>query len=60
MPIKKSVISLGKYSRTITLPKSWLEIYESQTGQKIKKVLMEVNGELKVKPYLEKGEKIGR
>ncbi|MGD0330880.1 MAG: hypothetical protein ABSB40_10685 [Nitrososphaeria archaeon] len=54
MPIKKAVISLGKYSRAITLPKSWLEIYESQTGHKIKKVLMEVNGELKIKPYIER------
>jgi len=54
MPIKKSVITLGKYSKAVTLPKSWLELYERELGYKIKEVLIEVDGELKIKPYIEK------
>ena len=57
MPIKKSVITLGKYSKAVTLPKSWLELYEKELGHQIKEVLIEVDGELKIKPYIEKSDK---
>jgi hypothetical protein len=54
MPIIRKVIDVGKTSKAVILPKSWLEYYEKQTGEKIDKVTMEVNRVLKIEPLVEK------
>jgi len=54
MPIIRKIIEVGKTSKGIILPKSWLEYYEKETGEKIEKVAMEVNRVLTITPLLEK------
>jgi hypothetical protein len=49
MPILKRVIAHGG-SRGVTLPASWLALVEMQTGEPVKEVLMEVNGDITIKP----------
>lgn len=51
MPISRKIIAFGKSSYGITLPKSWLEFWESKYG-KIEAVSMEVNGKLTIRPIL--------
>ena len=57
MPILKKVFIVGGKSRGITLPKSWLELYEKELGYEIREVVVEVNGELKIRPFIVKSEK---
>lgn len=52
MPIIRKVIPIGKTSRAVIVPKSWLETYEKETGQQIREVAMEVNQVLKIRPVL--------
>jgi hypothetical protein len=53
MPILKKIIAHGG-SRGITLPSSWIALVEKETGQKLKEVLMEVDGEIIIRPVIEK------
>jgi len=53
MPIIRKLVEIGN-SRAVFLPKSWLEYFEKQYGMKIEKVLLEVDRELKILPYLPK------
>ncbi len=55
MPIIRKVIEVGN-SKAVCIPKSWLEYYEKETGQKVSEVSMEVNHELKIQPYLPRKE----
>jgi len=54
MPIIRKVIDVGKTSKGITLPKSWLEYYEKEAGKQIESVAMEVNSILTIKPIFAK------
>jgi len=51
MPIIRKVTTVGS-SRGISLPKSWLEYLERQTGTKIVEVAMEVNHVLTITPII--------
>jgi len=53
MPLIRKLVKLGN-SQAITIPSSWLNYLEKQTGQKIRSVTIEVNGVLKVAPIIEK------
>jgi antitoxin component of MazEF toxin-antitoxin module len=53
MPIIRKVIEVGN-SKAVCIPKSWFEYYEKETGQKINEVAIEIDGILKIKPYLTK------
>jgi len=54
MPIIRKVIDVGKTSKGITLPKSWLEYYEEKAGKQIESVAMEVNSILTIRPIFAK------
>lgn len=54
MPIVRKVIEVGKTSRAVILPKSWLEYYEKEKGETIEEVTIEVNKILKIAPFLSK------
>lgn len=51
MPIVRKVWGIGN-SRAISLPKSWLDYIEKQTGKQVLEVAIEVNGDLKITPIL--------
>jgi len=53
MPIIRKIIQVGT-SRAISIPKSWLDYYERETGVEIKEVAMEVNRILTITPILKK------
>ncbi len=58
MPIIRKIIPIGKTSKGITLPKSWLDYFEKEIGRPIYFVAIEVDRELKIVPYTsEKEEK---
>jgi len=50
-PLIRRIIDVGKTSKGITLPKTWLDFLESKHG-KIDSVSMEVNGKLIIRPIL--------
>jgi antitoxin component of MazEF toxin-antitoxin module len=52
MPIVRKVWSIGN-SKAISLPKSWLDYIEKNTGKRVLEVAIEVNGDLKISPILE-------
>jgi hypothetical protein len=52
-PILRRIFKMGD-SEGITLPKSWLDLIEHETGKRPTEVTMEVNGILKVAPVIEK------
>lgn len=52
MPIIRKVIDVGKTSRGVILPKSWLEFFERKTGKEIEHVAMEVDEMLTIIPYV--------
>ena len=52
MPIIRKLLEVG-HSRSITLPKSWIENAEQEAGKKLVAVAMEVNGILTLKPIFE-------
>ena len=52
MPIIQKVIKVGD-SKGITLPKSWLEYYERQTGQVLSEVTVEINNKLIIRPLFQ-------
>ena len=49
MPLVRKIIDVGKTSKGVILPKSWLDYLEKKHGQ-IEAVMMEVNGCLIIKP----------
>jgi antitoxin component of MazEF toxin-antitoxin module len=49
MPLIRKVAKIGN-SKAVFLPKTWLEYHEEESGQQIKKVIIEVNDELRIKP----------
>lgn len=51
MPLIRKIIEVGKTSKGVILPKSWLDFLEKKYG-KISAVSMEVNGQLIIKPIL--------
>lgn len=55
MPLIQKVIQVGD-SRAVTIPKSWLVYYERQSGQRIREVVVEVNGKLTIRPILKREE----
>jgi antitoxin component of MazEF toxin-antitoxin module len=60
MPLLKKIVVHGG-SRGVNLPASWLTLIEKETGQKLREVLMEVNGEITIRPLIEKklGQRLG-
>ena len=48
MPLIKKLIKLGKSSRAVVIPAEWLEYYRKQ-GLSIEAILMEINGEIKIR-----------
>jgi len=57
MPIVRKIIEIGKTSKAVILPKSWLEYYEKKTGQKIEEVAIEVDRVLTIQPLIEETRK---
>jgi antitoxin component of MazEF toxin-antitoxin module len=53
MPLIQKIIHVGT-SRAVTIPKTWLDYYEKENGQKIEEVAIEVNGKLTIRPLLKK------
>ena len=53
MPIIRKVTTVGA-ARGITLPKSWLEWIERETGQEITEVALEVDKVITITPILPK------
>jgi len=53
MPLVRRIIEVGKTSKGVILPKSWLDLLEKKHG-KVEAVTMEVNGQLIIKPILSK------
>ena len=54
MPLIRKIITAGKTSRAVIIPKSWLEFYERKQGEPVEFVAMEVNRVLKIEPVLSK------
>jgi antitoxin component of MazEF toxin-antitoxin module len=52
MPIIRKVIKAGPNSFAVTLPKTWLDLLERQTGEKITEVTLEVDGKITIEPLL--------
>jgi antitoxin component of MazEF toxin-antitoxin module len=53
MPIIRKVVSVGD-SRGITIPKSWLEYFEKESGKEICEVAIEVDRVLTISPIFSK------
>jgi len=53
LPLIRKIIAIGKTSKAVIIPKSWLEYYEKKEGRSINAVAMEVNKVLKIKPILQ-------
>lgn len=51
MPLIRKIIDVGKTSKGVILPKSWLFLLEKEHG-KIEAVTMEVNDNLIIRPIL--------
>lgn len=54
MPIIRKIIDVGKTSRAVIIPKSWLQYYEEQQGEPIEAVAIEVNKALQITPIIKK------
>jgi antitoxin component of MazEF toxin-antitoxin module len=52
MPLLRKVTTHGD-SRGVTLPASWLEIIERESGTPLKEVSMDVESFITIKPVLE-------
>jgi hypothetical protein len=50
----RKIIPVGKTSRAVIIPKSWLEYYEEKEGKPISTVAIEVNRVLKIERILSK------
>jgi antitoxin component of MazEF toxin-antitoxin module len=51
-PIIRKVIKAGPNSFAVTLPKTWLDFFERQTGVKVTEVALEVDGKITIEPIL--------
>jgi len=56
MPLLRKIVDIGG-GKAVFLPKSWLQYYEETYGQRIEKIAMEVNKQLKLWPVLLKTKK---
>jgi hypothetical protein len=55
LPIVRKIINVGKSSKGVILPKSWLDfLKEENQGQPIEAVAIEVNNVLRVSPIFKK------
>jgi antitoxin component of MazEF toxin-antitoxin module len=50
MPLIQKVIQVGD-SKAVTIPKSWLEYYERQTGQSVREVSVEITDKIVIAPF---------
>jgi antitoxin component of MazEF toxin-antitoxin module len=53
LPIIRKLVQVGG-SQGVTIPKSWIENIERQTGKKLTELAIEINGVLKIAPIIEK------
>ena len=53
MPLVRKVISIGKTSRAVIIPKSWLRDIEDKSGETIKKLALEVDGCITIRPIID-------
>jgi antitoxin component of MazEF toxin-antitoxin module len=51
MPIIRKLVQVGG-SQGVTIPKSWIENVERQTGQKLTELAIEINGIIKIAPVV--------
>ncbi|MEM2153660.1 MAG: hypothetical protein QXJ62_02980 [Nitrososphaeria archaeon] len=58
MPEIRKIYRTGR-SRVISIPSKWLNYFEKEYSKKIEYVLMEIDEEIKIKPYLERGARNG-
>lgn len=49
MPLLRKIFKIGS-SEAVTIPKSWLDYIERETGKRPSEVLMEVNGSITITP----------
>jgi len=54
MPLIRKIIPIGKTSKAVIIPKSWLDNAEQQTGKKIIAIALEVNGKITIQPVFVK------
>lgn len=54
MPITRKLIAMGKASRAVILPKTWIDFIEEREGVYINEVAIEVNEELRITPIIRK------
>jgi antitoxin component of MazEF toxin-antitoxin module len=59
MPIVRKLMNVGN-SKSITLPKSWIENAEQQAGKKIIAIALEVNGKITLQPVFSKESEASR
>jgi len=57
MPIIRKIIDVGKTSKAVILPKSWLDYYEKEAGKQIESVAMGVNKVITIQPIFAKEKK---
>lgn len=55
MPLIRKIIDVGKSSKGVILPRTWLRLIEARHGR-VAAVTMEVNGKLTIRPILKKEE----
>ena len=53
MSLIRKIIDVGKTSRGVIIPKSWLQYYENKNGKRIVSVAVEVNEALIIRPILQ-------
>jgi antitoxin component of MazEF toxin-antitoxin module len=53
MPIIRKILNVGD-SKAVTIPKSWIESAEEDSGKKVVALSMEVNGSIILQPVFEK------
>ena len=59
MPIIRKIIGVGS-SKAVTIPKSWLELIERETGFEILEVAVEVDKVLTISPIFPKKEEASK
>jgi antitoxin component of MazEF toxin-antitoxin module len=52
MPIIRKILDIGN-SRAITIPKSWFEFFEKESGQEINEVAIEIDRVLTISPIFQ-------
>ena len=55
MALIRKLIQVGG-SRAVTIPVTWIQYYEKMSGQKIRKVGMEIDGKIVIWPILKEWE----